>query len=778
VKEGEILTMKVLIVGACLLVSSVAWADPTLIVNGTSGPITVSVGTTVTLVVQDGPATGSDCVTLTSTADSAQQGFAWVNGKTATLPFSIPTATGMYVFRFWQYCSTQIAVSSTLTVQSGAVPILLVNGSSTPITVAAGSTIMVVAGNLAANDSNIVALAHPGDSNTSGQIGQYGWVYLTGNQTTRSGSLTGVTTSFALPTTGMLEVRALHWVSGIGYVTDATSPVVTLAGSPPPQSAPSPASFIAPELPRVYVDTTMPTTTAAVTACGSGCDLQGVINAANLGDVIELQAGATYSGKIQLPNKTNGTGWIIIRSSAWQSLPPPGTRVGPQQVPLMAKITTDPLSSYEPAIVTQQGAHHYRFIGIEVTGADLAATAQQYGLIMIDGTNYDANGVLRVQPTNALTPHHIVIDRCYIHGAPTGEFIRGVLLNGLHIAIVDSYLSNFHSRNGDTQAAIAWNTPGPLKLANNYLEAAGENVMFGGAPSATAGYIPSDIEIRGNFFDKPLSWRAGDPVYAGVPWVVKNLLEFKDGQRALIEGNVFGHHWAAGQSGFFFLITPRGEDNANPWAFTGDITFRYNRIQNSTAGVAVNGTDGQVTQQSNRVLFEHNVFENIGAYVVPGAFNGEFSIIGNAIQNFTLRHNTIFQSSTPLHFTGDSVGAMNGLTLVDNIFGNGGYGIAGDTSMGAAELDAIAPGWVMRKNAIYGPYPNANGVPQSYYPADDYFPASQDALGLVNFAGGDYHLAPWSSYKNTATDGKDVGADIDAVNAATACAISGACGTQ
>jgi hypothetical protein len=527
----------------------------------------------------------------------------------------------------------------------------------------------------------------------------------------------------------------------------------------------------------------MPAAQVTKTVCARDCNytnsqLQAALNAANLGDVIELQAGATYSGKIQLPNKTNGTGWIIVRSSAWQNLPRPGTRVGPQHAPLMAKITTNPSSLYEPAVMTQEGAHHYRFIGIEVTGAELGATAQQYGLFMIDGNTHDANGVLRVQPTNALTPHHIVIDRCYIHGTPTGEFLRGVLMNGLHIAIVDSYLSNFHSRGADTQAAIAWNSPGPLKLANNYLEAAGENVMFGGAASATAGYIPSDIEIRGNFFDKPLSWRPGDPAYAGIRWVVKNLLEFKNGQRALIEGNVFGHHWAGAQSGLFFLITPRGEERANPWAFTGDITFRYNRILKTTAGPAVNGTDGQVTQKSNRVLIEHNVFENIGAYVVPGAFNGEFTMIGNAIQNLTIRHNTISQSYTPLHFMGDSAGAMNGLTVVDNIFGNGGYGIAGDTTGGVPELNAIAPGWVMRKNAIYGPYPNANGVTQSSYPSDDYFPASQEAVGFVNLAGGDYHLAASSPLKNAGSDGKDVGADIDAVNVATACAISGACGTQ
>jgi hypothetical protein len=46
-------------------------------------------------------------------------------------------------------------------------------------------------------------------------------------------------------------------------------------------------------------------------------------------------------------------------------------------------------------------------------------------------------------------------------------------------------------------------------------------------------------------------------------------------------------------------------------------------------------------------------------------------------------------------------------------------------------------------------------------------------MQFVNFAnghGGDYHLRNTSPYKNAATDGKDLGADIDAINAA----ISGA----
>lgn len=49
------------------------------------------------------------------------------------------------------------------------------------------------------------------------------------------------------------------------------------------------------------------------------------------------------------------------------------------------------------------------------------------------------------------------------------------------------------------------------------------------------------------------------------------------------------------------------------------------------------------------------------------------------------------------------------------------------------------------------------------------FQASAASVQFVNYnggKGGDYHLGPGSPYKNQGTDGKDLGADIDAVNSA------------
>src|SRR5438093_1542969 len=139
-----------------------ALAMPTLTVNGSNAAITVSAGTTVTLVVQNGPGT-ADCVTLTGTADSTHQGFAWVSSTSASLPFSLSTTPGTYVFRYWQNCSTQIAVSPTVTVQAGGAPSLTVNSNSAPITVVAGATVIVGIQNGPGNRYDYVALFQPGN---------------------------------------------------------------------------------------------------------------------------------------------------------------------------------------------------------------------------------------------------------------------------------------------------------------------------------------------------------------------------------------------------------------------------------------------------------------------------------------------------------------------------------------------------------------------------------------------------------------------------------------
>ena len=60
-----------------------------------------------------------------------------------------------------------------------------------------------------------------------------------------------------------------------------------------------------------------------------GGNLQGALERAQSGDIIELQAGAVYPGQINLPNKPHSD-FVTIRSSAAADLPE-GKRVKPSQ---------------------------------------------------------------------------------------------------------------------------------------------------------------------------------------------------------------------------------------------------------------------------------------------------------------------------------------------------------------------------------------------------------------------------------------------------------------
>ena len=87
------------------------------------------------------------------------------------------------------------------------------------------------------------------------------------------------------------------------------------------------------ELPRVTVPSAMSDTPApgSVITVNAGGDLQSALNSAHCGDVIHLQAGATFTGRFIVPAKNcDNNHWIIIRTSSPDSaLPAEGQRATP-----------------------------------------------------------------------------------------------------------------------------------------------------------------------------------------------------------------------------------------------------------------------------------------------------------------------------------------------------------------------------------------------------------------------------------------------------------------
>ncbi len=351
-----------------------------------------------------------------------------------------------------------------------------------------------------------------------------------------------------------------------------------------------------PERPRTRVDTAPVSPTGRTIRVPAGGDLQAAINDAKAGDAIALEPGATYTGPFRLPRK-DGDGWIVIAPRTERGLPPPGQRVTPSHAPAMSKLVA---SSGDAVIEADAGAHHYRLVGLEIAPADGVFLR---ALVHVGTNETDA----------ASQPHHVIIDRCYLHGDPRKGTRRGIALNARDSAVVNSYLSDFKEVGADSQAVAGWNGAGPLKIANNYLEGAGENVMFGGADPSIPDLVPADIEIIGNHFSKPLRWKEGDATFEGTAWTVKNLFELKNARRVLVDGNLLEYNWPHGQNGFAILFTPRNQDGGAPWSVVEDVTFVNNVVRHVAAGINMLGRDDiHKSQPTRRIAILNNVFLDVG----------------------------------------------------------------------------------------------------------------------------------------------------------------------
>jgi hypothetical protein len=430
-------------------------------------------------------------------------------------------------------------------------------------------------------------------------------------------------------------------------------------------------------------------------------------------------------------------------------------------------------------ILFSPGANHYRLIGLEVTRA--ASPATVYNLIQFNG------------PAD-----HLVFDRLWIHGTAQDETVRGVMLGpSRYVAVVDSFFTDLHcvARTGsctDAQAiagGLGDNPMGPYKIVNNFLEAAGENILFGGG---RATMTPKDIEIRRNHMFKPLTWMRGQAGYVGGadgnPFIVKNLIELKNAQRVLLDSNIMEDSWGGfSQVGFAILLTPKNQAGSNgtnlcPSCQVTDVTIRYDSISHVGAGMQIgNGlsANGGIALAGERYSIHDVIVDDMDGtkYGGPSEF-AQISVGPSAalLQNVTINHVTAFPSNR-LFIIGDLVGLnsqMKNFVFTNNIVNAGPYPVW-STGGGAANcafhnsplttFDACFSGYTFAANAIIASPPTAK------WPAKNFFPASAAAVRFVNYNGGnggDYHLQSSSPYKGRGTDGRDLGADMDALDSAIA----------
>lgn len=557
----------------------------------------------------------------------------------------------------------------------------------------------------------------------------------------------------------------------------------------------NPGGFDGPaELPRVYVqsslaDTPAPGKTLTVKAEG---DVQGALNKAACGDTILLQAGATFTDNLTLPAKScDDKHWIIVRTSAPDSaLPPEGTRLTPCYSGVTSLPGRPALHCNGSATVTAKilgtsttgpltfaaGANHFRFIGLEITRVPASQKVRiVYQLAQV------ADGV---------AADHIIFDRVWAHGTTHDETAHGVRLNGItYAAIVDSSFTDFHciSKVGtctDSQAISGGNGDqpgGPFRIVNNFLEGAGQSILFGGG---TGSIIPSDIEIRRNHLFKPMTWMQGQSGFVGgptgKPFIVKNHFELKDAQRVLFEGNVLENSWGGfSQVGWGIVMTPRGS-----WAAVQDVTIRYNTISHVGAGMQLSATQHEENNNwvdslaAQRWSIHDVVIDDVDGKKYDGSgnlFQIASSFTTRNLNNVTIEHVTGI--TDPAHGV-FSVGGYAGnpqasrILVTNNLFLAGTYtawstGMQGACSASAQPVVLFSECWnqyVLTTNAFILPSSQSDAS----WPSGNRFPANVGDVRFSNFSngkGGDYRLLSNSPLRNAGSDGKDLGADIDAVAA-------------
>lgn len=549
------------------------------------------------------------------------------------------------------------------------------------------------------------------------------------------------------------------------------------------------------ELPRVYVQSALSSTPSPgkVWNVSSGGSVQQAINSAACGDTVSLQAGATFTLPITLVAKNcDAQHWITIRTSS-TALPAPGTRLTPCYAGVASlpsrpalncksttKVVASIVSSYKggnAVVIVNPGAKYYRLTGLELT----RTAGGNLNSIVLFQSNAD----------------HIIFDRLWIHGTTHDDTAHGIYLAGsTNVAVIDSYINDMHctaitggcSDSQTIDGGSSSYTMGPYQIVDNYLEASGENVMFGGGPATMTA---ADIEIRRNHFYKPLIWKQGTTGYitgnSANPMVVKNFLELKNAQRVLVDGNIMEYTWGGfSQMGYGIVLSPKNQTingvNVCSICQVTDVTIRYTTISHVASGFQIANapsSGGGAPLAGERYSIHDVTVDDINGvtYKGPGSV-ALVAVLGTnmpVLQNVQFNHVTAFAPTTMLYIGNPkSSKQMINFLFQNSLVTTGRYPV---WSSGGTTNCAISDVPITVFSTCFNPYSfvrngliaSPSAFPPSLWPSGNAFPSSTTTAQFVNYNngnGGNYQLLSTSPYKNGGTDGKDLGADFTALRAA------------
>ena len=224
-------------------------------------------------------------------------------------------------------------------------------------------------------------------------------------------------------------------------------------------------------------------------------NLQAAIDSAQPGDTILLAAGRHYRGNFILPAKS-GSSYITIRSAAptrrcRRTASGSDRSYAPQLPKVQGRLRRAARRSRPRRARTTTGCSSSKL-------SSTYAAQQHHRARRLDRRPRPRSP--RCRTTSSSTAATST-------ATPTNGQKRGIALNSAATTIVNSYISDIKSSQAGHAGDRRLERPGAVTIENNYLEAAGENVLFGGADPYIPNLVPSDITIRSNHITSRVAWR-------------------------------------------------------------------------------------------------------------------------------------------------------------------------------------------------------------------------------------------------------------------------------
>lgn len=365
-----------------------------------------------------------------------------------------------------------------------------------------------------------------------------------------------------------------------------------------------------------------------------------------------------------------------------------------------------------------------------------------------------------VSTSVATVPQNIAFLQCIIHGDPVGFQRRGIMSNCGNLLVDRCDMRHHGAVGADGQNICGWNGPGPFTIVGSFLEGAGENVMFGGGTVMSGLMVPSNVTIRGCHFSKNLAW-----LTAAIKPSVKNLLEFKNVQDAIVEGCLFENNWTQGQAGGAILFKAAANNEPQPWTRCHRVAFRHNVVRRAGGFLSINNSEGiGPTLGCRDISVENCIAYELGTGQFTGNAHG--FRFGGGPDNIRLAHNTLLNGHSLLYLWNDpAIDNIAGLQIIGNLAREADYGVFGTltSGQGTPTLAAYAPGYqwaanVLEEGSSVANYPTSTtkvpagtlavgkGLDAQFRPTNPAILAVKDSAGVVAGADVGAILALFSQY--------------------------------